>query len=49
MVMSARPGTLTADVQVPFPHPRPPQLRTSAEFNELAETVSQHLLSAYTR
>ncbi|MSR82777.1 MAG: ABC transporter ATP-binding protein [Candidatus Latescibacteria bacterium] len=43
LVMSARPGRWLAEVAVPLPHPRGPELRTSAAFNHIAEEVSQHL------
>lgn len=47
LVMSARPGRLTADILVPFPLPRDPALRASPEFGRLAEEVSSQLRSSY--
>lgn len=43
IVMSARPGRIVADVTVPFPYPRDPAIRTSAEFNSVAEQVATSL------
>jgi len=48
LVMSARPGTLTADLEVPFAHPRHPSLRATPAFHALADEVSALLHSAYT-
>lgn len=39
-------GYIAAEVQVPFPRPRDPELRYTAEFAELAGTVSRHLSEA---
>ncbi|MGH3691416.1 MAG: ABC transporter ATP-binding protein [Microbacterium sp.] len=43
MVMSARPGRIVRDVRVPFPYPRSPELRATAEFAGIAGTVSEGL------
>ncbi|MBI2502276.1 MAG: ABC transporter ATP-binding protein [Candidatus Latescibacteria bacterium] len=43
LVMSARPGRWLAEVAVPMPCPRDPDLRTSPSFNRIAEEVSHHL------
>jgi len=43
VVMSARPGRIVADLEVPFPYPRPPELRFTGEFAELAGRVSAAL------
>jgi NitT/TauT family transport system ATP-binding protein len=43
VVMSARPGRIVADIAIPFPYPRPPELRYSAEFAKLAGRVSSAL------
>jgi NitT/TauT family transport system ATP-binding protein len=43
VVMSARPGRIVADIAVPFPYPRPPELRYRPEFAELAGRVSAAL------
>lgn len=36
VVMSARPGRITASFDVPFPHPRPAELRYDPEFGRIA-------------
>ena len=43
IVLSDRPGTVTAEVAVPFPYPRSPGLRFSAEFGAMAARVSAAL------
>jgi NitT/TauT family transport system ATP-binding protein len=43
LVMSARPGRVVAEFDVPFPYPRSPDLRFNPEFGELASEVSQAL------
>jgi NitT/TauT family transport system ATP-binding protein len=43
LVMSRRPGRIVADLRVPFPMPRPSELRTSAEFARLCGEVMSHL------
>jgi NitT/TauT family transport system ATP-binding protein len=43
VVMSARPGRIVADIAIPFPYPRAPELRYSAEFAKLAGRVSSAL------
>jgi len=43
VVMSARPGSIVADIAVPFPYPRPPELRYRPEFAQLAGRVSAAL------
>jgi len=44
LVMSARPGRFVADIPVPWPYPRAPELRARPEFARLAGTISQQLL-----
>jgi NitT/TauT family transport system ATP-binding protein len=39
VIMSARPGVLKTEIQVPFPRPRSHELRGSAEFAELVQTT----------
>jgi NitT/TauT family transport system ATP-binding protein len=39
-VMSARPGRIVGEVPVPFPYPRPPELRFEPEFGRVAARVS---------
>lgn len=46
VVMSARPGRVVADVDVPFPFPRPPGLRYEAAFATVAGQVSDALRSS---
>jgi NitT/TauT family transport system ATP-binding protein len=43
VVMSPQPGRIVADVPVPFGRPRPPELRFTADFAELAARVSAAL------
>jgi NitT/TauT family transport system ATP-binding protein len=43
LVMSARPGRLIADFEVPFPYPRPPELRFEPAFAELSGEISRAL------
>jgi NitT/TauT family transport system ATP-binding protein len=47
LVMSARPGHIVGDFQVPFPYPRPPDLRFAPEFAELSGQVSHALRGAH--
>ncbi len=47
LVMSGRPGTIVEEFEVPFPFPRPPELRFEAEFSELAGRVSVALREAH--
>jgi NitT/TauT family transport system ATP-binding protein len=46
LVMGRSPGRIAADVPVPFPFPRPPELRSAAEFARLCGDVSARLRSA---
>jgi NitT/TauT family transport system ATP-binding protein len=39
LVMSARPGQIIRDIQVPFPRPRPRDLRGSSEFAAMHEEI----------
>jgi NitT/TauT family transport system ATP-binding protein len=43
LVMSARPGRIVADYEVPFPYPREPSLRYEPDFTRLAGEVSESL------
>lgn len=43
VVMSARPGCILRVIDVPFPFPRAPELRSTAEFAHLTGTVSAAL------
>lgn len=47
LVMSARPGRLLADIEVPFAHPRDADLRHRADFAELARKISVELGKAH--
>ena len=48
LVMSARPGRLVAEIDVPFDYPRKPDLRVDSRFAELSGTVSAALREAHT-
>jgi NitT/TauT family transport system ATP-binding protein len=43
LVMSARPGRILADIPVPFPYPRPAELRYDSEFAKVAGEVGAAL------
>lgn len=43
LVMSARPGRVVADLEVPFTHPRQPDLRNDHAFTDFCATVSRAL------
>lgn len=43
LVMSQRPGTIRAQVPIPFPYPRGPELRASGEFARLTGQLSSIL------
>jgi NitT/TauT family transport system ATP-binding protein len=47
LVMSPRPGRIVADIAVPFPYPRSPELRFDPQFGELAGQVSHALRGAH--
>ncbi|MGD9794492.1 MAG: ABC transporter ATP-binding protein [Acidimicrobiia bacterium] len=47
LVMSARPGRIVGDFQVPFTYPRHPDLRFEPEFAELSGQVSHALRGAH--
>jgi NitT/TauT family transport system ATP-binding protein len=47
VVMSARPGRIIADINVPFEYPRRPELRYDAEFARLSGKVSEALKDAH--
>lgn len=47
LVMSARPGRLVAEFDVPFPYPRQPELRFDPEFARLSGEVSQALRGSH--
>lgn len=46
LVMSSRPGTLVADVPIPFAYPRTPELRGTTEFAQLTADLSARLREA---
>ena len=43
LVMSARPGRIIDRFEIPFPHPRTPDLRFTPEFGELCGAISEAL------
>ena len=47
LVMSARPGRIVAEFNIPFPYPRLPDLRFDADFAHLAGEVSRELRGAH--
>ena len=47
IVMSARPGVIVGDFQVPFAYPRSPELRFDPRFAELCGDVSHSLRDAH--
>ena len=47
LVMSARPGRLVADFEIPFPYPRSPELRFQNEFASLCGEISHELRGAH--
>jgi NitT/TauT family transport system ATP-binding protein len=46
LVMSARPGRIVAEVPVPLPHPRVPEIRTDPEYTRIVREVVARLGSA---
>jgi NitT/TauT family transport system ATP-binding protein len=48
LVMSARPGRIVAEFEVPFPFPRNPDLRFEPEFAKLSGELSHALRGAHT-
>ena len=47
LVMSARPGQIVAEFDVPFDYPRKPELRFEAAFAELSGQISAELRGAH--
>ena len=47
LVMSARPGRITAEFEIPFAYPRPTELRFDPEFARLTGEVSRALRDAH--
>ncbi|MDL9948651.1 ABC transporter ATP-binding protein [Gordonia sp. ABSL11-1] len=47
LVMSGRPGTIVDEIEVPFDHPRSPDLRFAPEFGEIAGRISHALREAH--
>jgi NitT/TauT family transport system ATP-binding protein len=47
LVMSARPGRIVADIAVPFPYPRAPELRFEAAFAEVTGQISSVLRGSH--
>jgi NitT/TauT family transport system ATP-binding protein len=47
LVMSARPGRIVAEFEVPFDYPRPPELRFDPEFARLSGEVSRALRGSH--
>ena len=48
LVMSARPGRIVAEFDVPFPYPRSPELRFEPDFARLSGELSHTLRGAHT-
>ena len=46
IVMSRRPGTIAAEIPIPFPYPRTAELRGTPEFGRLTADVSARLREA---
>lgn len=46
LVMNKRPGTIVADIPIPFPYPREPELRADPDFAKLCGELSQRLREA---
>ncbi len=47
LVMSARPGRIVAEFEVPFAYPRHPDLRFDPAFAELSGEVSRELRGSH--
>jgi NitT/TauT family transport system ATP-binding protein len=47
LVMSARPGRIVAEIEVPFDYPRAPDLRFDPAFGRIAAGVSEALTGAH--
>jgi NitT/TauT family transport system ATP-binding protein len=47
LVMSARPGRIIAEIEVPFDYPRAPDLRFDPAFGRIAASVSEALTGAH--
>jgi NitT/TauT family transport system ATP-binding protein len=47
LVMSARPGRIVAEFDVPFPYPRSPDLRFEPDFARLSGELSHTLRGSY--
>jgi NitT/TauT family transport system ATP-binding protein len=47
LVMSARPGRIVAEFDIPFDYPRQPELRFTAEFARLSGEISHELRGAH--
>ncbi|MEI8238280.1 MAG: ABC transporter ATP-binding protein [Actinomycetota bacterium] len=47
LVMSARPGRIVAEFNIPFDYPRSPELRFEPEFAQLAGEISHELRGAH--
>jgi NitT/TauT family transport system ATP-binding protein len=43
LVLSPRPGRVAADIEIPFPYPRSPELRYTSEFAEVTGKVARAL------
>jgi NitT/TauT family transport system ATP-binding protein len=47
LVMSARPGRIVAEFEIPFDFPRTPALRFTAEFARISGEISHELRGAH--
>jgi NitT/TauT family transport system ATP-binding protein len=44
IVLTRRPATIRCDIPIPFDHPRDPEIKTSAAFNEIRRDIEEMLI-----